>query len=104
MQSIIDRRGNRPVPDRCIFPVLDGSEDALRRKILRRNSTDERVVFPDFRGLIISPDCAHFSALQCTDAEVRFYFLSIYPNSFHLCTINVEQPARPAGNVQLLIV
>lgn len=33
MQSIIDRRGNRPAPDRFIFPVLDGSEDATRRKM-----------------------------------------------------------------------
>ena len=33
MQSIIDRRGNCPAPDRFIFPVLDGSEDATRRKM-----------------------------------------------------------------------
>lgn len=33
MQAIIDRWGNPPAPDRFIFPVLDGSEDAMRRKL-----------------------------------------------------------------------
>ena len=33
MQAIIDRWGNSPAPDRFIFPVLDGSEDAMRRKL-----------------------------------------------------------------------
>lgn len=32
MQTIIDRRGNVPAPDRFIFPILDGSEDALALK------------------------------------------------------------------------
>ncbi len=33
MLAIIDRWGNPPAPDRFIFPVLDGSEDAMRRKL-----------------------------------------------------------------------
>ena len=33
MQAIIDRWGNPPAPDRFIFPVLDGSEDAMRQKL-----------------------------------------------------------------------
>ncbi|WP_368044505.1 phage integrase SAM-like domain-containing protein [uncultured Alistipes sp.] len=33
MRAIIDRWGNVPAPDRFIFPVLDGSEDAMRRKM-----------------------------------------------------------------------
>lgn len=33
MQATIDRWGNPPAPDRFIFPVLDGSEDAMRRKL-----------------------------------------------------------------------
>ena len=33
MQAIIDRWGKPPAPDRFIFPVLDGSEDAMRRKL-----------------------------------------------------------------------
>ena len=32
MRAIIDRWGNSPAPDRFIFPVLDGQEDAMRRK------------------------------------------------------------------------
>ena len=32
MRAIIDRWGNPPAPDRFIFPVLDGQEDAMRRK------------------------------------------------------------------------
>ncbi len=32
MQNIINRRGNVPAPDRFIFPILDGSEDALTLK------------------------------------------------------------------------
>ena len=33
MLAIIDRWGNPPAPDRFIFPVLDGSEDAMRQKL-----------------------------------------------------------------------
>ena len=33
MQTIIDRWGNIPAPDNFIFPVLDGKEDAMRRKL-----------------------------------------------------------------------
>ena len=33
MRAIIDRWGNVPAPDRFIFPVLDGSEGAMRRKM-----------------------------------------------------------------------
>lgn len=33
MQAIINRWGNPPAPERFIFPVLDGSEDAMRRKM-----------------------------------------------------------------------
>lgn len=33
MQTIIDQWGNPPAPDNFIFPVLDGSEDAMRRKL-----------------------------------------------------------------------
>lgn len=33
MQAIIDRWGNPPAADRFIFPVLDGSEDAMRQKL-----------------------------------------------------------------------
>ncbi len=32
MQTIIDRRGNVPDPNRFIFPILDGQEDALALK------------------------------------------------------------------------
>ena len=33
MLAIIDRWGNPPAPDRFIFPVLDGAEDAMRQKL-----------------------------------------------------------------------
>ena len=33
MQTVIDRWGNIPAPDNFIFPVLDGKEDAMRRKL-----------------------------------------------------------------------
>lgn len=33
MQTIIDQWGNPPAPENFIFPVLDGSEDAMRRKL-----------------------------------------------------------------------
>ena len=33
MQTVIDRWGNMPAPDNFIFPVLDGTEDAMRRKL-----------------------------------------------------------------------
>ena len=33
MRAIIDRRGNAPAPERFIFPVLDGSEDAMKQKM-----------------------------------------------------------------------
>ena len=33
MQAIIDRWGNAPMPNNFIFPVLDGTEDAMTRKI-----------------------------------------------------------------------
>lgn len=33
MRAIIDRQGNRPAPGNFIFPVLDGSEDAMRQKM-----------------------------------------------------------------------
>lgn len=32
MQAIIDRWGNDPAPNNFIFPILDGTEDAVRRK------------------------------------------------------------------------
>ncbi len=41
MQTIIDRWGNPPAPDRFIFPVLDGSEDAMRRKMKTQFLTRE---------------------------------------------------------------
>ncbi len=33
MRAIIDRRGNAPAPERFIFPILDGSEDAMKQKM-----------------------------------------------------------------------
>lgn len=33
MQDIIDRWGNIPAPDSFLFPILDGGEDAMRRKM-----------------------------------------------------------------------
>ena len=33
MQTVIDRWGNMSAPDNFIFPVLDGTEDAMRRKL-----------------------------------------------------------------------
>lgn len=33
MQAIIDRWGNPPSSDHFLFPILDGSEDAMRRKL-----------------------------------------------------------------------
>lgn len=33
MRAIIDRWGNPPSPDNFVFPVLDGTEDAMRQKL-----------------------------------------------------------------------
>ncbi|WP_418991496.1 tyrosine-type recombinase/integrase [Alistipes sp.] len=33
MQDIIDRWGNTPAPDSYLFPILEGGEDAMRRKM-----------------------------------------------------------------------
>lgn len=39
MQAIIDRWGNPPEPDNFIFPYLNGSEDAMRRKAITTDLT-----------------------------------------------------------------
>ena len=39
MQAIIDRWGNSPEPDNFIFPYLNGTEDAMRRKTITTDLT-----------------------------------------------------------------